>query len=81
MRLGVRCTGAPSRSVISTPARVMTATSSSSSTTTSRVWERMAGMSEARKVSSSPSPTTTLPAPSLAATSRSGMRRCSTTMA
>ncbi len=81
MRDGVRCTGAPSSWVISTPRRVTTATSSSSSTTTSRVCDRMAGMSEARKISFSPRPTTTLPAPSFAATRRSGIWRWSTTTA
>src|SRR3989338_7337337 len=72
MRTGSRCTGSPSSVESSTPCAVTTATSRSSRITTSRVWERMAGMSEAMNISPRPSPTTTLPAPCLAATSRSG---------
>ena len=72
MRTGSRCTGSPSTVETSTPWAVITATSLSSRITTSRVCARMAGMSEATNISPRPSPTTTLPAPCLAATSRSG---------
>ena len=64
--------GSPSRVDSSTESAVTTATSSSSSMTTSRVWDRIAGMSEATNISPCPSPTTTLPAPCLAAINRSG---------
>src|ERR671934_218576 len=69
---GSRCTGSPSTVVSSTPCAVTTAMSWSSRITTSRVCDRMAGISEAMNISSLPRPTTTLPAPCLAATSRSG---------
>ena len=72
IRTGARCTGSSPSVLSSTPPDVTTATSSSSRITTSRVWARMAGMSEAMNISPLPSPTTTLPAPCLAATSRSG---------
>src|SRR5216684_502719 len=51
-------TGRPKKSVNATPVRVMTAISSSPRNTTSRVWLRIAGMSEATKNSPSPRPTT-----------------------
>src|SRR3989304_142327 len=71
MRTGSRCTGSPASVESSTPCAVTTAPSSSSRITTSRVCERMAGMSEAMNISPRPRPTTTLPAPCFAATSRS----------
>ncbi len=51
-------TGRPKKSVNATPVRVMTAISSSPRNTTSRVWLRIAGMSDATKNSPSPRPTT-----------------------
>src|SRR2546422_361039 len=72
IRTAWRCTGSSSSVDSSTPSAVTTATSLSSRITTSRVWERIAGMSEAMNISPRPSPTTTLPAPCLAAISRSG---------
>ncbi|PYN39019.1 MAG: hypothetical protein DMD98_02285 [Candidatus Rokuibacteriota bacterium] len=81
MRTGSRCTGSSSSVESSTPSAVTTATSLSSRITTSRVWERIAGMSEAMNISPRPSPTTTLPAPCLAATSRSGAAVETTPMA
>ena len=51
-------TGRPKKSVNSTPARVMIAISSSPRKTTSRVWLRIAGISDATKNSPSPRPTT-----------------------
>ena len=64
-------TGRPTKSVNDTPVRVMTAISSSPRKTTSRVWLRMAGMSEATKYSPSPRPTT-IGGPLRAATILSG---------
>ena len=74
MRVTGRSTGRPASVESRTPLRPTTAISSSSSTITSRVWERMAGMSEATKYSPSPSPMTTPPAPVLAVTRQSGSR-------
>ena len=51
-------TGVPAKSENSTPWRVMTAISSSPRNTTSRVWLRIAGVSDATKNSFSPIPTT-----------------------
>ena len=81
IRTGARWTGSSSSVDSSTPVAVTDATSPSSSTTTSRVWARIAGMSEAMKVSSRPRPMTTPPAPCLAATSRSGALAATTPIA
>src|SRR5213594_2561653 len=60
IRTAWRCTGSSSSVDSSTPSAVTTATSLSSRNTTSRVWERIAGMSEAMNISPRPSPTMTL---------------------
>src|SRR5437867_2043964 len=65
IRTGSRWTGSPSSVDSSTLSARTTAISPSSRTTTSRVWDRIAGMSEARNISPRPRPTTTLPAPCL----------------
>jgi hypothetical protein len=69
-----RSTGRPASVWSRTPSRVTTAISPSSRIRTSRVWARMAGTSDATKYSPLPSPTTTPPAPVLAATSAPGSR-------
>ncbi len=61
IRTGSRWTGSPSSVDSSTLSAVTTATSSSSRMTTSRVWDRIAGISDARNISPRPRPTTTLP--------------------